>query len=134
MFSTFKRWANEASAGKSDRSRRTVTVESKVYLPKADAKADAAWAALRTPAVLRGPSPDALALLDHLPAGLLEQTARDFPHLIERFAANWSSPQSMRKVFDDLTFETRSGRQGFPLAVLSELTELRERYENAQPR
>jgi hypothetical protein len=82
-------------------------------LPKPDAKADAAWAALSTTAALRGPSPDALALIGHLPAGLLQQTAHDFPHLIERLAANWSRPQSMRNVLDDLTFETRSGRQGF---------------------
>ena len=40
----------------------------------------------------------------------------------------------MHKVFDSLTFETRRGRQGFPFEVLSELTDLRERYENAQPR
>ena len=134
MFSTLKRWTRDASAGKSDRSRRTVIVEPKACYPKPDPRAEATWVALRTPAALRGPSPDALALLAHLPAGLLEQTARDYPHLIEKFAANWLSPQSMHKVFDSLTFETRSGRQGFPFEVLSELTDLRERYENAQPR
>jgi hypothetical protein len=40
----------------------------------------------------------------------------------------------MRQVLDSLTFETRPGRRGFPLQVLTELSELRERYENAQPR
>lgn len=40
----------------------------------------------------------------------------------------------MRKVSEALTFESRVARQAFPLAILAELTELRERYENKQPR
>jgi hypothetical protein len=134
-FNPFRRWASEADNGKGDRASRIGATEVKVYYPKPDAQLDAHWAELRTTGSGRKElSPDAQALLDMLPAKLLEHTARDFPHLIERFTANWSSPQAMRQVFDSLTFETRTGRQGFPLAVLTELTELRERYENAQPR
>ncbi len=131
----FRRWASEADNGKADRASRISAPEVKVYYPKPDQQLDARWAEFRNPGAGRkGLSLDAQALLDKLPAKLLEHTARDFPHLIERFAANWSSPQSMRQVFDSLTFETRPGRRGFPLQVLTELSELRERYENAQPR
>ncbi|MEI6548652.1 MAG: hypothetical protein WCN85_16680 [Burkholderiales bacterium] len=134
-FNPFRRWTTESGAGKADRDSRIGAPEARVYYPKPNAELDARWTALRNPGLARnGPSPEAQALLDQLPAGLLEQTARDYPHLIEKFAANWSSPTAMRKVFEELTFETRVARQGFPLAILNELTELRERYENAQPR
>jgi hypothetical protein len=134
-FNPFRRWATESDGGKADRDLRIGAPETKVYYPKPSTELDARWNLLRKPGLARnGPSPDAQALLDQLPAGLLEQTARDYPHLIEKFAANWSSPSAMRKVFEELTFETRVARQGFPLAILNELTELRERYENVQPR
>jgi hypothetical protein len=41
---------------------------------------------------------------------------------------------AMQKVFDELTFESRPSRKGLPLAVLSELTELRNYYEDSQRR
>jgi hypothetical protein len=47
MFSTLKRWTSVASAGKSDRSRRTVIVEPKACYPKPDPKAEATWVACR---------------------------------------------------------------------------------------
>lgn len=131
----FKRWASELDAGKADRDSRIGAPETEVYYPKPNAELDTRWNLLRNPGLPRnGPSPDAQVLLDRLPPGLLEQTARDYPHLIEKFAANWSSPTAMRKIFEELTFESRITRKGFPLAVLTELTELRVRYENAQQR
>ena len=134
-FNPFRRWTTESGAGKADRDSRISAPEARVYYPKPNAELDAQWTALRNPGSGRKtPSHEAQALLAQLPAGLLEQTARDFPHLIEKFAACWPSPISMRKVFDELTFETRVARQGFPLAVLTELTELRQRYENSPPR
>jgi hypothetical protein len=134
-FNPFRRWTAEAGTGKADRDDRIRAPENKVYYPKPDAELDAKWNALRKPVPGRdGPSLNGQALLDQLPAGLLTQTARDFPHLIERFAANWSSPTAMQKVFDELTFESRPSREGFPLAVLTELTELRKHYEDSQRR
>ncbi len=134
-FNPLRRWTSESGAGKADRDSRIGAPENKVYYPKPDAELDARWTALRNPGFGRnGPSPEAQALLDQLPAGLLEQTARDYPHLIEKFAANWPNPKAMRNVFEELTFESRVTRQGFPLAVLNELTELRERYEKALQR
>jgi hypothetical protein len=134
-FNPFRRWAAVAGTGKANRDERIRAPENKVYYPKPNAELDAKWKALREPASGRdGSSLYSRALLDQLPAGLLTHTARDFPHLIERFAANWSSPMAMQKVFDELTFESRPSRKGFPLAVLSELTELRNFYEDSQRR
>ena len=134
-FNPFRRWAAETGTGKADRDERIRAPENKVYYPKPNAELDAKWNALRKPVSGRdGRSFDARALLDQLPADLLAHTAREFPHLIERFAANWSSPMAMQKVFDELTFESRPSRKGFPLAVLSELTELRNFYEDSQRR
>jgi hypothetical protein len=134
-FNLFRRWTAESGAGKADRDSRIGAPENKVHYPKPNAELDVQWTALRKPGSGRnGPSLEAQALLAQLPTGLLEQTARHFPHLIEKFASNWSSAAAMRKIFDELTFETRVARQGFPLAVLTELTELRQRYENSPPR
>jgi len=134
-FNPFRRWTAESGASKADRQSRIGAPENKVYYPKPNAELDARWTSLRNPVSGRkGPSAEAQALLDQLPVGLLEQTTRDFPHLIEKFAANWPNPKAMHTVFEELTFESRVTRQGFPLAVLSELTELRRYYENSQPR
>lgn len=134
-FNPFRRWAAVAGTGKANRDERIRAPENKVYYPKPNAELDAKWKALREPVSGRdGSSLYSRALLDQLPAGLLTHTVRDFPHLIERFAANWSSPMAMQKVFDELTFESRPSRKGFPLAVLSELTELRNFYEDSQRR
>jgi hypothetical protein len=134
-FNLFRRWVSESGAGKADRESRIGAPENKVHYPKPNAELDARWTALRKPGSGRkGPSPEAQALLDQLPAGLLEQTTGNYPHLIEKFAANWSSPTAMRKIFEELTFESRVTRKGFPLAILTELAELREHYENSPPR
>lgn len=56
------------------------------------------------------------------------ETATRFPHIVNRFAKFWSSPKIAERYFDELLMDSRGGRQGFPLGVLTELFSLKEYY------
>lgn len=69
------------------------------------------------------------ALLEQFAAKLsLLNTARDFPHVINRLGALSYRPAQMTAAIDKLLIGDRPGRQGFPFAVVTELSELREFY------
>jgi hypothetical protein len=55
-------------------------------------------------------------------------TCKDFPHIVNLVAGSWHDPKSFVKTLDDLLMDDRGGRQGFPFAVIIELTDLREHY------
>jgi hypothetical protein len=74
------------------------------------------------------PSPEVIELLGRLPSDMLRHTAEDYPHVVEAPARDWASPARMHRTLDALMFDTRGGRQGFPLRVLAELATLRTRY------
>jgi hypothetical protein len=71
----------------------------------------------------------AIDMMTRLPSPMLRYTAAHFPHIVDRLASEWSSPARMACAIDDLIFDMRGGRTGFPMVVLNELGELRERYE-----
>jgi hypothetical protein len=83
-------------------------------------------AAPRAAAVL---SREASEMMRRLPAGMLRRTAQLYPHVIERIAATWAVPRDLHRTLDDLLFNDRTDRAGFPLEVVNELGDLRERYE-----
>ena len=56
------------------------------------------------------------------------QLAAKFPRIVNRMASLWKSPRQMDRYFDDLLTDTRGNRQGFPLAILMELTTLKDYY------
>ena len=66
-------------------------------------------------------------LLGRLPPGTsLEMTREYFPHVINRLALVWDDPKGLRAIVDDLLVDDRPQREGFPLAVLNELSEVRD--------
>ncbi len=66
-------------------------------------------------------------LLQNLPAGTsLNQTAQNFPHLVNRLAGVWNEARQLRNFVDDLLVDERGGRAGFPYEILDELITLRE--------
>ncbi|MBW6494684.1 MAG: hypothetical protein K0B16_09060 [Burkholderiaceae bacterium] len=61
-------------------------------------------------------------------AAILPLVLRDYQHVINNLAAVWGEPLRVNAIFDKLLLSDRDGRQGFPLAVVVELSELRNYY------
>ncbi len=78
----------------------------------------------------RGPqlqslTPKAHAWLAHLPPRYQPlNTARRFPHIVNRLADLWATPANLPAHFDELLLSTRPGRRGFPFDTLTELSDL----------
>lgn len=82
----------------------------------------------------RAPPPDELAdaataLVLRLPGGMLRCTSVRFPHLLQRIALAWAEPDRLQRLLDELMYDERGGRAGFPFEVLAELAELRRCHE-----
>jgi hypothetical protein len=58
----------------------------------------------------------------------LRETARDFPHVLNRLGPFGYRPAQMVKGIDALLIDDRPDRQGFPFGVFTELSELRAFY------
>jgi hypothetical protein len=68
-------------------------------------------------------------LLEQLAGKLcLRMTARDFPHVINRLARYGYDAAGMIENIDKFLIDDRPSRQGFPFAVVTELSELRAFY------
>lgn len=64
----------------------------------------------------------AVIMIRSLPNGAKpEFTEANFPHLLNRLAANWHNPRALRQFVDDLVIDQRGGRAGMPFKALSEL-------------
>jgi hypothetical protein len=59
----------------------------------------------------------------------LHQTARRYPHVINKLALAWHRDEAFDAVIDELLFTQRPNRQGFPPGVLRELVDLRSLHE-----
>ena len=71
------------------------------------------------------------ALMQHPDTGpRLVRTAEHFPHVVNRLAAVWTEPERLLPQVQGLLLNDRPDRQGFPLAVIRELDELRLHYES----
>lgn len=55
----------------------------------------------------------------------------NFPHIMNLIGMSWGNPKDFVKTLEDLLVDDRRDRQGFPFAVVAELTELREHYFSA---
>jgi hypothetical protein len=56
------------------------------------------------------------------------ETCKNFPHIMNLISASWHEPKAFVKTLDELLMDERGGRQGFPFAIIVELTDLREYY------
>jgi hypothetical protein len=54
--------------------------------------------------------------------------ATKYPRVVNRIAQEWREPSAWRKDFDDLVYDKRGTRQGFPPDVYVELLSLRDYY------
>jgi hypothetical protein len=69
------------------------------------------------------------ALLEQLSGKLcLRMTARDFPHVVNKLAPFGYQPARMVETVDKLLIDDRPDREGFPFAVVAELSDLRAFY------
>jgi hypothetical protein len=70
------------------------------------------------------------ALLASIPPEARPKTlAVKFPRIVNRMATLWRSPRQMDLYFEDLLTDSRGGRQGFPLSIITELSALKEYYQ-----
>lgn len=60
---------------------------------------------------------------------LLVITSAQFPHVINRISAAWGDADVLLHLLDELLLDDRAKRQGFPLDVALELSNLRTHYE-----
>jgi hypothetical protein len=58
----------------------------------------------------------------------LRELPENFPRVLNRLAVVWGRPSEADRCFEELLMNSRANRQGFPLAVVSELTALRHFY------
>lgn len=87
----------------------------------------AAWS-VRTPREFLDAA--GFALTQHPDIGpRLGRTARAFPHVVNRLSAVWTEPDRVLSQLQGLLLNDRADRQGFPLAIVQELAELRLHYE-----
>jgi hypothetical protein len=54
--------------------------------------------------------------------------ATQFPRVANRIAKEWKEPSACRRDFEDLVYDNRGDREGFPPDVLVELLALRDHY------
>jgi len=54
--------------------------------------------------------------------------ATHFPRVANRIAKEWKEPSACRRDFEDLVYDNRGDREGFPPDVLVELLALRDHY------
>lgn len=59
--------------------------------------------------------------------------AAGFARIINRLAALWPEPSQCLQYLDELCFDRRGGRQGFPLEVAAELLALKNHLEPHTP-
>jgi hypothetical protein len=56
-----------------------------------------------------------------------------YPHVLNRVASLWCAPVEAARCLDELLLTSRSGRQGFPPAVIAELVLLQGRNSKRLP-
>ncbi len=73
--------------------------------------------------------PRALRLLESLPAEIrLNALRRSFPHILNLIAMNWRCPVQMQRTVQSLLIDARGNREGFPIGVQQEITDLADYY------
>ncbi len=86
----------------------------------------------------RSPQPTALAAqtlqwLTELPRHLRpDQLAAGYPHIANKLAALWTTPDECRRYFDDVLLDRRGNRKGLPERVAMELAALKNHFDSAK--
>lgn len=93
---------------------------------QAPAPAAGQWDAKRRTGAEETLSPETSAWIGTLPANVRpKQLALRYPRLANRIGETWRAPLHCLHLLDGLMTDDRGGRQGFPLAVATELATLR---------
>lgn len=93
---------------------------------------DADWALLRKPEDPESKilSADALVWLRRVPAQFRPVClSRRYPRIVNKMSEVWGNVSKAQDYFDDLMLDRRGGRQGFPLEIVMEISDLRTYYE-----
>ena len=70
-----------------------------------------------------------MRLLESLPAEIrLNALRRSFPHILNLIAMNWRCPVQMQRTVQSLLIDARGNREGFPMSVQQEITDLADYY------
>jgi hypothetical protein len=102
--------------------------------PFRDQRADAAAQGSESATPAAELSREAVRLLLALDATRSVRTLpTQYPHVLNRLARLWSAPQEAQRCLDELLLSSRSGRQGFPPAVIAELMLLHGRNSKRLP-
>jgi hypothetical protein len=59
--------------------------------------------------------------------------AKTFPRIANALATFWDRPDELTRYMGELLVDRRGGRNGFPLAVLEELNQLKVYYATLHP-
>lgn len=93
-------------------------------------------------ALLRKPLPpdqlklqlDSMRWLLDLPALVRPlRLSRRYPRIVNKLAALWLAESPCRRYLNSLMLDERGGRQGFPLELVVELSNLRNYYDELHP-
>ena len=60
------------------------------------------------------------------------QTEEKYPHIVEKIAMLWGTI-GMSRYFNDLLFDDRGDREGFPAGVMTEIFALSNLHESSKP-
>lgn len=72
---------------------------------------------------------EAESLINSLPEEVRPvQLPEKFPRICNRIAELWADPEYAIPLFDDLLIDNRGGRNGFPLAIILEISKLKEHF------
>ena len=108
--------------------RRTEAVSANRPSPQAPTPAGAAKRR-QDPATVNRLLSSTIDWLAGLPPNVRPLTlARKFPRVANRIAKEWREPSACRRDFDDLVYDKRGTRRGFPPDVYVELLALRDYY------
>jgi hypothetical protein len=68
--------------------------------------------------------------LEKLPEEIRPKVLNEqFPRIINRISSLWLHPEELMEYLDELLVDTRGGRAGFPMAVATEIVNIKDFYE-----
>lgn len=104
--------------------------------PAEEPAGDSGLIAYRKPESLYDRQLNAVSMrwLNSLPRAVCpRETAAQFPRVVNNLARFWHSPERVAAIFSDLLLDRRSGRQGFPPEVRTELVALNSYFRTLYP-
>ena len=72
--------------------------------------------------------------LEKLPEDVRPRTLEEqFPRILNRISSLWKHPDELMEYLNELLVDTRGGRAGFPMAVATEIVNIKDYFESNDP-